>query len=93
MATKEVKFTVTPSDGVKAYWIAVGKEDVTLVDGKGSIRLQTDRKHFLVWWFVGNSGSFLSIVGEASGKTVVEMKKSTIPPSEHEGARAKRFEM
>ena len=93
METKKVTFTVTPNDQVKAYWIAVGNDDIPLVNGKGSINLQAPQRHFLIWWFVGNSGSTLNITGESGIDTLVEVKNSTIPQGEHEGAGVKRFQL
>lgn len=91
MATKTLRLTVAPSDGLQGYWIAVGNENVALVGNKGSVNIETDRKHFLVWWFVGNPGNKLSIMGKVGDRTVVEVKASRIPQGEYEGAGAKRF--
>jgi hypothetical protein len=85
-----VDFEVKPSSGVQAFWIAVGTQDVTLVNGKGSINLQPG-KQLLLWWFVGNPGQSISITGKQGATTVVEVKESKVPDGEHEGAGTKRF--
>jgi hypothetical protein len=88
-----VDFEVKPSSGVQAFWIAVGTNDVTLQNGKGSIDLQVGKKHTLVWWFLGDEGDSLSITGKQGQRTVVEVKQSKIPPGETEGAGTKKFEL
>ena len=92
MATRRVNFTVTSKAGVQAFWIAVSNTDVLLVDGKGSIDVETGRRT-LTWWFAGNPGGKLSIVGKVGENSVVDVKESTIPPSEHEAAGRKRFDV
>ncbi|HEX4966549.1 MAG TPA: hypothetical protein VF173_37415 [Thermoanaerobaculia bacterium] len=87
-----VDFEVTPSSGIQAFWIAVGTDDVTLVNGKGSINLQSG-KHTLVWWFVGDEGDSISITGTQGGRTVVQVKQSKVPSGEHEGAGVKKFDV
>jgi len=72
------------------YWIAVGQEDVRLVNGKGNIDLGAG-KHTLIWWFVGDQGEKVSITGTVGDRTVVEVKESKIPEGETEGAGARRF--
>jgi len=93
MATRKVDFTVTGKDGVQGFWIAVGNKDVPLVNGKGSINLESPKTHFLVWWFGGEPGAKLSIIGVVGATTVVEVKQSVIPPGELEGAGSKRFDV
>ena len=80
MAKVRVDFTVSPGQGVQAYWIAVGKDDVPLAHGKGAINLETGVPTVLVWWFQGNPGSKLAIVGKEDNRTVVEVKESKVPP-------------
>jgi hypothetical protein len=87
-----VDFEVKPSAGIQAFWIAVGTQDVRLVNGKGSIELPTGR-HTLVWWFVGDEGKSISITGKRGATTVVEVKESKIPSGEHEGAGTKKFDL
>jgi len=87
-----VDFEVKPSAGIQAFWIAVGTQDVRLVNGKGSIDLSAGR-HTLVWWFAGDEGKSISITGKEGAKTVVEVKESKIPPGEHQGAGSKRFDV
>ena len=94
MAERKVSFTVTPSSGSVRYWIAVGNDDITLVNGKGSINLETGRKHILTWWMAGNNGDSISITGkDDQDKKVVEVKESKIPAGENEGAGIRRFQM
>jgi len=93
MATRRVDFTVTSKGGVQGSWIAVGGDDVPLVNDEGSITLQSPKTHFLVWWFVGNPGAKLTIEGKVGQQTVVEVKESTIPPGQTEGAGSKRFDV
>lgn len=89
MATKKVDFEVTPKDGTQAYWIAVDEDDVTLVNGRGSINVDDKIDHLLIWWFTGNAGGKLSIVGKVGQKTVVEVKESKIPKGKTRGAGKK----
>ena len=85
-----ITFDVTAGSSVTAYWIAVGNDDVPLTNGKGSISLPAG-KHFLTWWFMGDSGGKLSITGKNHGRQVVTVKNSRIPSGETEGAGTKRF--
>ena len=87
-----VDFEVKPSAGIRAFWIAVGQQDVRLVNGKGSIDLQAGR-HTLVWWFVGDEGKSISITGTQGERKVVEVKESKIPKGETEGAGIKKFDL
>ena len=91
MAKRTVNFSVTTKDGVKAYVIDVGVEEVPMVNGKGSLPLDTGIEHLLVWRFTGDPGAKLSIVGTVGAKTVVEVKQSTIPPHRIHGAGVKPF--
>lgn len=93
MPAIEIKFSVTPDNKVNAYWIAVGETDIPLVNGKGSIFLELGQQYLLVWWFTGNSGGSISIKGESVNSTVVEVKSSTIPNADHQGAGVKRFQL
>lgn len=91
MATRTIDFEVTKKDGVQAFWIAVGARDVRLVNGIGSIDVDAPATEFLVWWFAGESGGKLAIVGKVGNRTVVEVKQSVIPPGQNRAAGAKRF--
>lgn len=93
MAQVKVDFEVTPGSGATGYWIAVGSNDVPLDNGKGSIKLATGTKPYLIWWFTGGSGTTLAIEGKRGLKVLVKVKESKIPPGEYEGAGAKRFEI
>lgn len=90
MPNKTVSFVVKGSAGVQAFWIAVGNRDVTLVNGKGSISLPPG-EHRLVWWFAGEPGGRLAIVGKAGSEVVVEVKKSQIPDDAHTAAGQRLF--
>lgn len=90
MAKRTVSFVVTGKDGVQAFWIAAGATDIPLVDGKGSARLD-EGDQMLVWWFAGEPGGKLAIVGKSGGETVVEVKKSEIPADTHEAAGRRPF--
>ena len=91
---KWLDIEVSPSKGIKAYWIAVGFDDVVLVNGKGSIRVEAGVNHILTWWMVGKSGASLSIKGKnRQGVQVVAVKESKIPSGELQGAGTRRFEM
>lgn len=87
-----VDFEVKPSAGIRAFWIAVGQQDITLVNGRGNINLQAGR-HTLVWWFVGNPGESISITGTQGQRKIVEVKESKIPAGETQGAGVKRFDL
>jgi hypothetical protein len=91
MAMVKVDFSVQPTGVVKGYWIAVGEQDVLLAGGQGSIRLDDTMEQALLWWFIGNSGAALAVVGKVGSRTVVEVKQSVIPDGKHEGAGIKRF--
>ena len=91
MAKHKIRFEVQAGTGITAYWIAVGKDDVPLLNGAGSIMLEPG-KHILIWWTVGNAGSAISIVGKSpSGSTVVEVKQSQVPIGEYQGAGVRKF--
>ena len=80
---KTVEFTVKASDGVRARKIAVNDRQVDLTNDNGAIDLKANTDHVLVWWFEGNPGDTLSILGETKNsnggrdQVVVE-----IPPIE-----------
>jgi hypothetical protein len=93
MAKVEVKFSVTPDDNVRAYWIAVGNDDIPLINGKGSIFLDEGQTYFLVWWFAGNSGGTIKIKGETISAVVIKDRESKIPKAQHEGAGTMRFSL
>jgi hypothetical protein len=88
-----VNFEVKPSGGIQGFWIAVGKDDVPLVNGKGSIDLKAGEEQILIWWFVGDEGKSISITGTLVEKTVVEVKGSKIPKGRIQGAGAKIFSL
>ena len=97
MALREIEFEVIPGEGVQAYWIAVSKDDVLEMAGVdlenrfGSILLESGRGYILFWWFAGNPGNSLKIVGKEGSKEVVKVKNSLIPSEESEGGGRKRF--
>lgn len=91
VAARTTNFAVTPDNGTQSYWIAVDDQDVILANGSGSVDLDDSQNHFLTWWFLGNPGSTLAIMGKVSGKTVVEVQQSTIPDSQIHGGGVKRF--
>ena len=93
MAKKTVEFEVKGKDGVQAFWIAVGDQDVRLVNGKGSIQVDDKEPEVLVWWFTGVSGARLSITGTVGTRTVVEVKQSEIPKGKKRGAGFRLFEV
>lgn len=81
---KTVKFMVKASDGVKARMIAVNDRTVNLTNNNGAIDLEANTDHVLTWWFSGNAGEFISILGEIENSNggrekVVERNKSEIP--------------
>ena len=92
MPNVPVEFTVKESTGVESSWIAVNDDRVPIgADGKGTIYLEPDAKHVLIWHFQGDPGSSISIKGMQGDATVVEVKKSTIPPGQTRLGNAKRF--
>jgi hypothetical protein len=93
MATKQIDFTVVPSAGITGFWIAVGSEDVPLVDGKGSIDVESGTRPGLTWWMTGNPRASISIAGVDGTNTVVAIKGSKIPEGETEGGGFRRFEV
>lgn len=86
----KVDFTVTST--ANAYWLAVDNQDVPIVNHEGSLDVTWD-KPTLIWWFKGDEGESVSIVGKVGGKTVVEIKKSVIPPKQTTGAGSRRFKI
>ena len=87
-----VSFTVTPN-GAAAYWLAVGDDDVTLTNGRGTINLAAGF-HYLVWHFIGNPGSSISIVGtDARGGSLVEVKQSTVVSGQSSRAGYRGFKV
>jgi hypothetical protein len=91
MPKRTVAFTVTPKDGVRAFTLDVGMDNVTLVNGKGTISVTAGEEQVLVWRFAGDPGAKLAIVGEVGAATVVEVKQSTIPPHRTKAAGFKLF--
>jgi hypothetical protein len=93
MAAKTTSFEITPGAGTQAYWIAVDDQDVVLNNGTGSVDLDNSQNHFLTWWFLGNPGNTLAIVGKVAGQEVVSVKQSTIPGNQIHGGGVKRFSL
>ena len=92
MATANILFTVTASDGLK-YWLAVDEQDLRVVNGKASARLERGMEHVLIWWMIGDAGDSLSIEGKDGERSVVSVKESKIPPGTTKGAGYRRFEV
>jgi len=93
MATSNVKFTVTPGDGVDSYWVQADDIPIELVDGSATIPLKRGEDHYLVWWFYGESGSTLAIKGQVGAVAKVEVKMSRISSTRNSQAGAKRFSL
>lgn len=92
MRSKKINFEVTT--GASAYWIAVDSDDLDLTNGKGSAVLSTEIEHVLIWQFVGNPNTKMSIVGtDSAGEVVVEVKESKIRRGRHRGAGFRIFEV
>jgi hypothetical protein len=91
MPNVSVDFEVTGGNGTQAFWIAVDKKDVRLTHGEGSVDLKDDEPHSLVWWFTGNPGGTLSIVGKVGKKAVVEIKDDKIPQKKKYAGGFKHF--
>lgn len=72
-----------------AYWIAVDDKDVALVNGVGSLQVASG-KHRLLWWFIGNEGTTMTITGSVSGQEVVKVT-SAVPENQSDGAGTKKF--
>jgi hypothetical protein len=86
-----VNLTVSPSEGVVSYWIAVHDVDVEMVRDCGKIDLDSPGTYILVWHFIGKPGETLGIKGGVGLKTVVEIKKNMIPAGQPSGAGVARF--
>ena len=89
----KVKVTVTPSPSVSLVIITVDGSNVPIVNNAGTVSLPSSGRYILGWHFTGNSGDTLGIKVEASGKTVLEIKKSRIPAGEAAGAGIDRFDI
>lgn len=63
------------------------------MNGKGTKDLDDKEEHVLIWWFSGDPGGKLAIVGKVGTKTVVEVKESRIPKDRTEGAGFDRFRL
>jgi hypothetical protein len=95
MPTKTVYFTVTPGES-EARWIAVNDRDVALDNNKGSTGVDADReKHALTWWFTGDEGAKITIVGslDKAGTNVVVKVDSEVPEGERDGGGRRRFSL
>jgi hypothetical protein len=91
MATVNLNLTVTPSDGVRGYWLVVHDQDVPIQNDSGSVKLESPGTYILVWHFIGQAGNTLGIVGKVNDDNVVQIKQSTIPDSQQAGAGMQRF--
>lgn len=90
MATANIVFSVTASDGLK-YWLAVDDQDLQVVNGRAAARLERGAEHVLVWWMIGDPGDSLSIEGKDGQRTVVTVKESRIPADTDKLAGYRRF--
>lgn len=101
MNKKTIKISVVPSSGVKGYWVAVSEADVVevlegaveVLNQSVYIDLDPEREHILFWWFVGEPGASIKIVGSSNNKEYVSVKNSQIPSGELEGGGRKRFKI
>jgi len=91
MSTVNIKITATPSEGLKAYWVAVDDQDVKLVDGVGAVNIEASAQHILSWWLMGNPGESMGILGQVSGQAVVQVQRSGIPAGRVRGGGCKPF--
>lgn len=80
MATVKVSFVVSPKK-LTAFFLEVGLSSVELMNGSGSIRLESRKSHTVIWRMVGNGGGSLGISytveGSGSGEQVL-VKESKI---------------
>lgn len=93
MAETKLTFQITPGEGVRAYWLTVCDSHVPLVNGKGNVAVESPSSPVLTWWFTGNPGAKLTILGTVGKKRVVEVRDSRIPKGETEGAGSKSFDV
>lgn len=80
MPNRTVNFEVTANDKVVGYTISINDQPIHINNNKGSVRLETGKKHPLVWTASGEPGGKLGIVGKIGQDEVVSVKSSTIPP-------------
>lgn len=93
MTKKTIYFGVIPGEA-EGRWIAVNDQDITLTNDKGSISVDTGRsKHTLTWWFSGEEGTKLTIIGslDEEGTQVVVKVESEVPEDERDGGGRRRF--
>lgn len=90
MAKVNVKFEVTSKGAVTNRWIAVDAEDVALdQNGTGQLPVAAGTAT-LVWWFLGDEGSSITVIGKAGNRTVVSVT-SKVPKSKDRGAGFRDF--
>lgn len=58
MGTVRLDISATNGPGVQSSWIRIDDQDVTIVNGQGSINVDENApQQTYTYWFLGNSGS------------------------------------
>ncbi|GFE83449.1 hypothetical protein GCM10011487_54490 [Steroidobacter agaridevorans] len=95
MSQRTIYFSVNPGES-GGHWIAVNDQDVSLNNHKGTTTVDGVRqKHVLTWWFTGEEGTKISIVGslDAEGAQIVVKVESEVPKDEYDGGGRRRFDL
>ena len=80
MATKQLDITATFTGAPQGYWITVDGRGVPMdtVTNQGSIDIDSPAHHILQYYFFGNGGDSIKIVGKV-GSTQVLTTNGLIP--------------
>lgn len=92
MEKKELQITVTPDEGIKTYTILIDGDTLSMVNDKGTIRLNSPGRHIMTWVMFGDAGGKLTIVGEVDAVQIFK-KNSKVPSEESAGAGMHRFDI
>ncbi len=91
MAKKSLSVLVSKSK-LESFWVSVDDLDVDVINGTGSVQLDSG-PHVLVWWMLGEAGGSVGIELSDAGRVVAKVKESKVPSGEMMGAGTLRFEV
>lgn len=90
MAKVLVEFVLTAPNTLR-YAVDVDGTGVTLVDNKGSLRLNSGEEAVMRWWMVGNPGDTLAAIASVGAREVLKIKGSKVPTGSTKGSGYRRF--
>ena len=89
MSLVEIKISCTAKG--TAFWLALDKTDLRLVDGEVTLK-RSRGKYYLVWWMVGAAGNTITVEITIAG-TKTKIVDSKIPAGRDKAAGVAEVEV